>query len=114
MDIGSLTAVQELVKHHHLTSGEKKRKKIEPEKEAPPSLFFKEAEVKDATILAQKEQERLQKAQAALAYEAPTRSQKLDVVNRRIDAGFYEKREVLEAVAGKLLLLFREEKGGHG
>jgi len=108
------TALQEAAKQQHLTSGDK-GKKGKLESEDRPGyplrpLLKDEAEVKESQQFAQGDEERIRKAQSALKKTSPDRLEKLVAINQRIENGFYDQQEVLESVAEKLLLMFRQGK----
>ncbi|MDP6353501.1 MAG: hypothetical protein QF473_00255 [Planctomycetota bacterium] len=109
------TAIQEAALQKHLTSGEKKKKKLDDEDDAqhlPSSTLLEdEADVTESQKIAQQDEQAVKKAQTALNKLSPARTEKLDSVNERMSSGFYNEREVMEAVADKLLTMFRKDWG---
>jgi hypothetical protein len=110
----TLTAIQEAALQKHLTSGEKKKKKLDDEDDArhlPSSLLNDEADVTESQKIAQQNEQAVKKAQTALNKLSPARTEKLDSVNKRMTSGFYNEKEVMDAVADKLLTMFRKDWG---
>ena len=109
----SSTANQEAAKQVHLSSGtDRKRKTAGRKKDGPKSLLqtTDEAELNEAQHLIEENENQVKKANSVLSDISPTRMEKLQSVNQRIDEGFYDQREVLESVAEKLLLMFRRDE----
>jgi hypothetical protein len=63
--------------------------------------------VKAAEQAIQKNQQQLADAQRILVHLPPARLHKLEAVHQRIHQGFYHRKEVLEAVAERLLVMFK-------
>ncbi len=107
------TAVQEAALQKHLTSGEKKRKKIDTDDEPNPprSLLQDEADVIESQKVAHQTEKSVDKARAALNNLSPARIEKLDSVSERMNNGFYNEKEVMDAIADKLINMFRKDWG---
>lgn len=109
------TAIQEAALQKHLTSGEKKKKKLDDEDDTrnlPSSTLLQdEADVTDSKKVARQTEQAVKKAQTALNNLSPARMDKLDSVSKRMSSGFYNEREVMEAVAEKLMTMFSKDWG---
>ena len=103
------SAVQEAALQQYLTSGEAKKKRKSRKDSSSPPQALNQDEVNVNERLALQEQESVQRARSALNSLSATRVQKIESVHQRIENGFYEDREVLEAVAEKLLLMFGKD-----